>query len=291
MALPGYESPGSTVSAEVESTKGVNDLMGYRRGIIHKIHKARSEGYLTKTQTLEMDVQCARLLKQIKAFNAVAENLFGDALNSDVLEDLDPNTTIMELDNLLEDNEPNARADIDSTAEDTLVLAESMPVYMPSTLMGCMAHCPQLDSLVKQEVALRHAQASDALQSLRLNLGEKLLIYRTVVRNAKSQAASTRSRSQLALVNEHVRHDITKYHAARTALQDLGLTAADMEKLPLITPQDLKMSGDVYEENRVGGHKKMAWFWYHGPVTSDRESQDDWMRECKSVSAAAANHH
>jgi hypothetical protein len=57
-----------------------------------------------------MDVQRARLLKQIKAFNAVAENLFGDALNSDVLEDLDPNTTIMELDNLLEDNEPNARA-------------------------------------------------------------------------------------------------------------------------------------------------------------------------------------
>ena len=69
------------------------------------------------------------------------------------------------------------------------------------------------------------------------------------------------------------------YRTAREAIGELG-GAADLERFQKISKSDLKMSGDIVEENRVGQRSSvLPWFW-----RLDRKTKGDcgdYKKECE----------
>lgn len=157
---------------------------------------------------------------------------------------------------------------------------EQMRIYMPSALgkQQCVEHGCEV--MVEQEIELRIGQADDGLEKLRLALGHKSLLLRTEVRNSQSQRTSTRAWAQVHHLDAKVRKHVRCYHRARHALQSLDANATILERLRPIESDDLKMSGDVVEENRVGQRSDtLAWFWR---LEGTGDNQDDsWMNECE----------
>jgi len=77
-------------------------------------------------------------------------------------------------------------------------------------------------------------------------------------------------------ISRHIR----TYQRARKALEYLEASNEVMEKYRPILPQDLALSGDVVEEQRLGQRNDtLAWFWHIG-LTNDEE-RNEWMDECK----------
>ena len=62
-------------------------------------------------------------------------------------------------------------------------------------------------------------------------------------------------------VNDQIKKTVVTYRTARQAIGELG-GAADLKRFQEIKKSDLKMSGDVVEENRVGQRSSvLLWFW------------------------------
>ena len=81
-------------------------------------------------------------------------------------------------------------------------------------------------------------------------------------------------------MESHVQHAVRDYKRARAALLRLDKMDA---KFKDITQEDLKMPGDIVEENRIGQHSDvLAWFWrldYHVEGAEGGEI----MKECRSL--------
>jgi hypothetical protein len=68
------------------------------------------------------------------------------------------------------------------------------------------------------------------------------------------------------------------YRQAWQAMVKLGASEETLARYQVIKTEDLKLSGDVVEENRIGQRNdKLAWFWQLGG-----DDDDDWMQERKS---------
>ena len=125
-------------------------------------------------------------------------------------------------------------------------------------------------------------QMNDALDRLRMALGEKSLLYRTEVRNSKSQRTSLRSwqnvNKQHLLARQHKR----AYDHARNALTRLDIDRDYHSTLHDITLEDMKMSGDVTEENQMGQRSSvLAWFWrLDSDVAMEVVELNPRMKEC-----------
>jgi len=62
------------------------------------------------------------------------------------------------------------------------IAPEHMSIFMPSSLQIADMHRLGLVTMASQELELRQGQANDALEGLRLALGNKSLLFRTKVR-------------------------------------------------------------------------------------------------------------
>ena len=77
-------------------------------------------------------------------------------------------------------------------------------------------------------------------------------------------------------ISRHIR----AYQRARRALEYLEAGNGVMEKYRPIRPQDLALSRDVVEEQRLGQRNDtLAWFWRIG--TMNNEQGNEWMDECE----------
>lgn len=133
---------------------------------------------------------------------------------------------------------------------------------LPSQLGGHYVEDPVIAILAAEEADLRVDQASEALQQLRLSLGLKSALLKTSVAPAKSQKTKTRAWRGVKTVETNVRRHSQRYRRARQALLHLGAAASVMDKFPDLKKEDLKMSGDVVEENRVGQKSDhVPWIW------------------------------
>jgi hypothetical protein len=57
----------------------------------------------------------------------------------------------------------------------------------------------------------------------------------------------------------------------------LGATEQILARYQVIKAEDLKLSGDIVEENRIRQRNdKLAWFWHF-----EAEGDNDWMQESK----------
>jgi hypothetical protein len=133
---------------------------------------------------------------------------------------------------------------------------------LPSQLGNDYFEDPVIAALAAEEANLRVTQASEALQQLRLFLGLKSALVKTSVASAKSQKTKTRAWRGVKTVETNVRRHSQRYRRARQSLLRLGAATSVMDKFPDLKKEDLKMSRDVVEEDRLGQKSDhVSWIW------------------------------
>jgi hypothetical protein len=180
------------------------------------------------------------------------------------------------------ENEEDADDEEDSGVEDEDAPLASHPetAYLPlPSHLGCNHFKnPLIAALAAEEVELRMDQASDALQQLRLSLGLKSALFRNSVSVAKSQYTKTRAWRAINAVDVSVRCHTQQYRNAHQALVHLGASASVMAKFPVLKKEDLKLSRDIVEENRVGQRSEhVTWIWR--AEGQSMIGEDKWLTE------------
>lgn len=162
-----------------------------------------------------------------------------------------------------------------------LITPEVDMLSFPSSLdVGEIAR-NSLEAIAMVEAELRRGQINDALHGLRLALGEKSLCFRAEVRNAHSQRTSQRAWGNVHRYDGEARKHRKMYNHARAALTRLSIFPEFLATLHDITEQDMKMSGDVTEENRYGQRSDtLAWFWRLDDGLSGEDNLSPRMKEC-----------
>ena len=159
------------------------------------------------------------------------------------------------------------------------VTPENITLYLPSSFKPHQRKDLGWQEFENMELQLREGQANDSLEKLRECLAEKSLRFRKDLRSAKGQKKTTRAWDSIHKVENQIKQVVVTYRAARGAIRELG-DAADLERFQEITKSDLKMSGDIVEENRVGQRSSiLPWFW-----RLDRKAKDycgEYEKECE----------
>jgi hypothetical protein len=176
-----------------------------------------------------------------------------------------------------QEDDDSSYEDNDDSDEDLSAL-DSIRLHMPSALGSAWCRRQGLMSLMEQEVGLREGQANDALRGIRLALAEVALLTRAQHRDLKSQKTNTRSFVQLKTVQGTLGRHVRAYRRAYQALLNME---ADKESFQPLRKEDLKMSADVVEENRIGQKSDvLAWFWRIGG--GQNEQTGSRIEECGS---------
>lgn len=164
---------------------------------------------------------------------------------------------------------------------ETVFTPEQDMISLPSSLAPGEIERISLHAIAGIEAELRKGQISDALEGLRLALGEKSLCFRGQVRDANSQRTSQRAWSNVHKHDAEARKHRKTYIHARTALQRLSADSDYLSTLQDITDADMKVSSDVTEENRYGQRSDtLAWFWRMDDGLSNEAESSPRMREC-----------
>ena len=217
-----------------------NDLSSwYRRSLCSQLLQRKQ---LTLGEKTNIYDQQRKLQFQVMAFNLKSQVFLGKGNWDEMGFEGNDAREIAGTDGSEESDDDNDLADVNP---------ERAVLCMPSTLGidQCLQH--GLGSMVDQERELREGQANESLEKLRLALGHKAMLLRNLVRNATGQKSKTRAWDTVDSVQEKVEKEVAVYHQAREAL--ICLDAKDtLRKYQPIQPEDLKMSGDIIEENRVG---------------------------------------
>jgi hypothetical protein len=156
-------------------------------------------------------------------------------------------------------------------------------ITLPSALAAGEIGRLSLPAIATIEAELRKAQVSDALEGLRLALGEKSLCFRTEVRNANSQRTTHRAWDKVHKFDDDARKCRSTYRHARSALQHLEVDPEYMKTLLPITDDDLKVAGDLTDERRFGQRSDtLPWFWRIGDAVGTDSPRMEECMSCRS---------
>ena len=226
----------------------------------------------TETQRLDIARQCDRLQGQIDGFTQSALTHLGEGFDAD---DDPDDLTLDILDDL--DDDP---ADFSETSDTWTNSPELTVIPLPSNLgvdrcRRCMA-----EDLIPLEMSLREGQANDALHNLRIHLCNKVILFRTTVRQAKSQALKTRAWSQVTSVQQAVSLHASIYTKTRKQMMQLEPGQDQLQKYKPLLREQLKISTAVGDPNARGQrNESLAWFW---SVEVDLGGSDhSWNEECE----------
>ncbi|KAG1721330.1 hypothetical protein EDB19DRAFT_1898348 [Suillus lakei] len=103
--------------------------------------------------------------------------------------------------------------------------------------------CCMAEDLIPLEMSLREGQANDALHNLRIHLCNKAILFRTTVRQAKSQALKTRAWSQVTSVQQAVSLHASIYTKTRKQMMQLEPGQDQLQKYKPLLREQLKISG------------------------------------------------
>ncbi|KAG1879029.1 hypothetical protein F4604DRAFT_1880057 [Suillus subluteus] len=208
----------------------------------------------TETQRLDIARQRDRLQGQIDGFTQSALTHLGegfdadddpDDLNVDILDDLD--------------DDP---ADFSKTSDAWTNSPELTVIPLPSNLrVDRCRHC-MAEDLIPLEMSLHEGQANDTLHNLRIHLCNKAILFRTAVRQAKSQALKTRAWSQVTSVQQAVSLHASIYTKTRKQMMKLEPGQDQLQKFKPLLREQLKISTAVGDPNARGQrNESLAWFW------------------------------
>ncbi|KAG1721480.1 uncharacterized protein EDB91DRAFT_1256508 [Suillus paluster] len=228
-ALPSHQSVATWISMGLAMEEAQIALL---------IEVRRLGKRLTETQKLHIARQWDRLQGQINAFTWSAHSHLRDEFNGDDDHwDLDPEI----LDNL--NNDPEDFAKTFDICQNT---PELTVIPLPSNF----------------GMSLHEGQANDALHNLRIHLWNKAVLFRTSVRQVKSQALKTRAWSQVTLVEQAMSLNASIYKKTRKQMVKLGPGQLQLLKYQPLLQEQLKVSAAVGDPNARGQrNESLAWFW------------------------------
>jgi hypothetical protein len=230
----------------------------------------------TTSESADLEERRNRLQIRINAFHQKAEAVFGGDIYDLCL------TEDAELEGEGDDDGSDEEDRDDNEETDGIECPEKCQLSLPSSFKVEELARLGFQDIVNQEIDLRIGQANDCLEDLRQALGHKMVLFRTSMRSASGQKGKTRAWADVNRVDSKVQKHAKSYGLARRALINLGASQEILHKYQAIEKDDLKMSGDVVEENRVGQRNdKLAWFWKLGQGGEDRDN-DNWLTECAS---------
>ena len=176
------------------------------------------------------------------------------------------------------DFDPDGSDDALESHPDGWFTPERNRITLPSALGPGEIERLSLKSIAMVEAELRKGQVTDALEGLRLALGEKSLCFRTEVRNADSQRTTARAWDNVHKLDSEARKCWATYRHARSALQHLPIDPEFLATLQEITDEDLKLAGDITDKRRFGQRSDaLPWFWRIGDINTSNGPQ---MQEC-----------
>ena len=204
-------------------------------------------------------------------------------------DDLDHNSSKCEEDKE-DDNGDDVDAEEDDTGDDVDTedhikstptnnsIPESIVLPLPSHL-GLNKHPdPTMAALSEDKLIIRQTQAYESLQHLRLSLGMKCGIFRTMKSNPKSQKTKTRAWKAVDVATAAVQQHARSYCLAQHAMVQLNANPSILSKFPPLQKQDLTVSRDIVEENRLGQKSEhLSWVW-RLDIGKDQD-KDAWMDE------------
>jgi hypothetical protein len=157
--------------------------------------------------------------------------------------------------------------------------AEDIPLLLPSTLGLEWCTSNGVKSLAIKEAKLRYAQANDCIHRMRLALGFKSALFRTQVRDARTQKTKTRAWTAVHSVDTTVHEHARNYSMARDAYLKVQGSSGDSPELPLLHPTDLRVNTAILGAAQVRQRNtQLPWIWSFG--TSVKQD-GTWMDECK----------
>jgi len=158
---------------------------------------------------------------------------------------------------------------------------EKLPLMLPSYFDREDIVSAKLEGLSSQELELRKGQANDCLEKLRLTLGHQAMLYRTKIRKASGTKQRLRGWDDVKASRRQVEVWFRGYKRARNALERLGADEETMSTYQVISRSDLRLSGDITQENRLGQRDDtLAWFWRPEDGVVDGSSLMDECEVC-----------
>ncbi|KAF8949743.1 hypothetical protein BDZ97DRAFT_1935059 [Flammula alnicola] len=161
---------------------------------------------------------------------------------------------------------------------------EKMEIFLPSTCPGVLPR--QLKTAAKVELKLRIAQAENALEGVRQEIGHKSFLFRNNIALAINKQMKTRAYSAVKAADDEVRQFVRVYNQARNAILALGCSEDIAAWYQKLLPEQLVALKSIYEPNARGaGTYSLPWFWML-QVGSDSDSAEymdelyrvNWMR-------------
>ena len=156
--------------------------------------------------------------------------------------------------------------------------AEDISILLPSSLgwKWCVEH--HVKPLAEKEARLRHAQASDAIHSMRIALGFKSALFRDQVRHAKTQRTKTHAWDAIHSVDTTVHQHARNYCMARDAYLKIKHAYKDGLELPQLCLEDLHVNTAILGAAQVGQrNSQLTWIWSFG---TNADEDGTWMDEC-----------
>jgi len=236
----------------------------------------------TITQNVNILQKQQRLHTRMAKFNQTAQHFMSD-LDADVTfsHQDDPAFCLEEKGETLNDEDAEEDGYEDSPNES---IPEDLTLWMPSYIGASSLKEAGLEDLVKKEIQLRIGQANDSLDKLRTHLGHKAILYRMNFRSSTSVRGDTRSKQDIRRVALKITSNVRSYHRARDVLFRLEASQDILQKYQLIKPNELGVSKDITEENRLGQSSDiLPWFWRIGG--SQPGPPGVWNEECKCHNA------
>jgi hypothetical protein len=175
--------------------------------------------------------------------------------------------------------EDENNSDEESDEEDLVdIQPEKLKLPLPSLLGQVICSKNDWESMVKQEIDLRVAQAYQCLDKLRLAIGFKSALFQQRFKQVKSQRTKTRLWHQVHQVNRNIQNLARLYQRSRNALVQLQAHSGILKPLMELQKSDLKLVQDVTDANRVGQrNNNIPWIWRVGDISGDCGSA--WMEE------------
>ncbi|KIK44647.1 hypothetical protein CY34DRAFT_22913 [Suillus luteus UH-Slu-Lm8-n1] len=141
------------------------------------------------------------------------------------------------------------QADFTETSDTWANSPELTVILLPSNLgVDQCRHCIAED-LIPLEISLHEGQANDALHNLQIHLCNKAILFRTTVRQAKSQALKTRAWSQVTSVQQAVSLHASIYSKTRKQMIKLEPGQDQLQKYKPLLCEQLKISTAVGDPN------------------------------------------
>jgi hypothetical protein len=142
------------------------------------------------------------------------------------------------------------------------VSASTGPIQIENQIMPLPSNGNVGPELAQLEISHRFEHANHHLNRIRDLIAEKSFQFSHVIRVAPRKAVNTRSRAEVKKINLQISIHCRLYTQSRARLIQLGADPAAMNRLQILTVEDIKASTAIVNPNEPGSTQlRLSWIW------------------------------